>query len=230
MHKIKTDVLIIGAGAAGIRAALAASEAGIDVLMVAKGAVSESGSTFSPITKGWGIQALIGNERTKQNLEGFYNEIIRVGLGACEPGLIRILVEESGPRFEDLLSYGMRFKKDATGKYVRAKGCFSRTDRAFLTESYENIRQTFCRMLKSPNVTTIQGQALELIIADSSCWGSWIHTKTGNIIQINAKATILATGGGAGIFLDNLVGEVEKGDGYALAHKAGAKFRAPDLA
>ena len=61
-------------------------------------------------------------------------------------------------------------------------------------------------MLKASNINIVQGQALELIAADNSCWGGWIHTKSGNIIQINAKSTILASGGGAGIFLDNLVG------------------------
>ena len=111
IQKINTDVLIIGAGAAGIRAALAASEAGMEVVLVTKGAVTESGSTFSPVTKGWGIQALLGDERTDRNLNNFYDDIIRVGLGKCDPKLVRILVEESGPRFEGLLSYGVRFKK-----------------------------------------------------------------------------------------------------------------------
>jgi fumarate reductase (CoM/CoB) subunit A len=60
METITTDVLVIGAGAAGIRAALAASEAGVEVVMVAKGEVTRSGSTFSPISRGWGIQALVG--------------------------------------------------------------------------------------------------------------------------------------------------------------------------
>ncbi len=68
MKTFTTDVLVIGAGAAGIRAALAACEAGVDVAMVAKGKVARSGSTFSKISQGWGIQALIGVERTDKNL------------------------------------------------------------------------------------------------------------------------------------------------------------------
>ena len=152
MHKINTDVLIIGAGAAGIRAALAASEAGVDVLMVTKGAVTESGSTFSPISKGWGMQALIGNERSERTLEGFYNEIIRVGLGKCDPKLVRILVEESGPRFKDLLSYGIRFRRDTQGNFLRVKGCFSDIERAFVTEDFQNMKQTFRTMLKASNI------------------------------------------------------------------------------
>ena len=63
METITTDVLIIGAGAAGIRAALSASEAEVETLIISKGDVTYSGSTFSPVSRGWGIQALVGEER-----------------------------------------------------------------------------------------------------------------------------------------------------------------------
>ena len=74
METITTDVLIIGAGAAGIRAALAASTSGCNVLVLAKGGVGRSGSTFSNISKGWGIQALLGKEKTDKSLEEQTNE------------------------------------------------------------------------------------------------------------------------------------------------------------
>lgn len=68
METIYTDVLIIGAGAAGIRAA---AENGASVLVLAEHKVSRGGATFSPLAKGWGIQALVGEERTDQNLDKF---------------------------------------------------------------------------------------------------------------------------------------------------------------
>ena len=74
METITTDVLIIGAGAAGIRACLAASRAGVEVVLIAKGRLTEAGSSFSALSKGWGIQALVGEERTDENMEAFYNE------------------------------------------------------------------------------------------------------------------------------------------------------------
>jgi len=224
MKTIRTDVLIIGAGAAGIRAALAASEAGVEVVMVAKGEVTRSGSTFSPISRGWGIQALVGKERTEKNLEAFYDDIMRVGLGVCDPRLVRILVEESGPRLEDMLSYGIRFKKGPDGSYVRSRGCFSDVDRAFLTEEYENIQGSFLSIFRRSVAKIIQGRALSLITADGTCWGAWAVIKDDKTVKINAKATILATGGGAAIFRDHLVSDGEVGDGYTLAHEAGAEL------
>ena len=222
MEKIITDVLIIGAGAAGIRAALAASEEDVDVFLVAKGRITGSGSTFSPISKGWGIQALVGSERTDKNLKNFYDDIIRVSLGQCDPKLVRILVEESGDRFEDLIQYGIRFRKDAQGDYIRSKGCFSNEERAFLTEHLTNIQSSFLSMLQRTSVKVVSADVLDLITADGKCWGAWALTADGEVLAIHAKATILATGGGAGIFIDHLVSSGETGDGYALAHRAGA--------
>lgn len=224
MKTIRTDVLVIGAGAAGIRAALAASEVGVEVLLLAKSEVTRSGSTFSTLSNGWGIQALLGKERTGKNLEDFYDDIMRVGLGRCDPKLVRVLVEESGQRLEDLISYGMRFKKDSTGSYVRAKGCFSDCNRAFLTEDMGNVKKSFLSMLRRSGVKMITGYALDLITADESCWGAWVLTNANEMVRVNAKATVLATGGGAGIFSDHLVSNKDVGDGYALAHGVGAEL------
>lgn len=223
MDRIHTDVLIIGAGAAGIRAALAASEEGVRVTLVSGGPLAESGSTFSLMSQGWGIQALVGRERTHENLEAFYDDIMRAGLGQCNPALVQILVEESGPRFENLLSYGLRFRKNAHGDHLRVKGCFSDYQRAFLTEGLENIRQSLLSKLQSPTVKFMNGQVVSLLISDRTCWGAWVGTGKQGIIQVLARATILATGGGAGLFVDNLVTDDEAGEGYALAHRAGAK-------
>jgi succinate dehydrogenase/fumarate reductase flavoprotein subunit len=148
----KTDVLIIGACAAGIRASLAAAEEGADVLVVSIGPVTRSGSTFSSLSAAWGIQALLGDERTDQNLEEFFREIVEAGLGVCDERLARILVEESGPRVEELMAYGLRFKKDPNGRHLRVKGCFSEHERAFLTEDAENIRSSFQAMLRRESI------------------------------------------------------------------------------
>ena len=224
METITTDVLIIGAGAAGIRAALAASEAGVEVLVVTRGELAWSGSTFSTLSGGWGIQALVGDERTDENLEDFYNDIMRVGLGRCDPKLVRILVEESGPRLDDLISYGIRFRKNSQGDYIRSSGCFSEYKRAFLTEDFQNIKKSFVLIFRRSLVKTIRGYVVDLIIADNACWGAWAVNDAGELIKISARATVLATGGGAGIFKDHLVSDGEIGDGYVLAYRAGAQL------
>jgi succinate dehydrogenase/fumarate reductase flavoprotein subunit len=217
-----TDVLIIGAGAAGIRAAIAACERGVEVILVAAEDVAYGGSTFSEISKGWGMQALVGAERTTAKLENFYEEILRIGLDQSDPDLVRVLVEESGPRTEDLISYGLRFKKGSDGDYIRAKGCFGTTERAFLTRDMGNIRQTFLSILRRLPVRVVTGRATDLIVDDGICRGARLMLKTGEVGQINTAATILATGGGSGIFDHHLGNGGIAGDGCALAHLAGA--------
>ncbi len=222
METISTDVLVIGAGAAGIRAAAAARENGAEVILAAADDAANGGSSFSKISRGWGIQALVGKERTPDNLETFYNDIIRVGLDQSDPRLVGILVEESGAAVEDLMSYGLEFKKDADGNHIRTRGCFSEFERAFITKDFENIRQTFLSILRRFAVNVVTGYASDLISEGGTCRGAYLVLKSGEYLQIEAKATILATGGGSGIFYDNMGNGGGTGDGYALAHLAGA--------
>lgn len=224
MESISTDVLIIGAGAAGIRAAVAACEGDADVVLAAAHDVAYGGSTFSEIANGWGIQALIGAERTAENFEDFYDDIIRIGLGQSDPPMARILVEESGPRVEDLITHGLKFKKDPDGRHIRANGCFSKTARAFLTSDMNNIRRTFLSILRRLPVRVVTGTATDLILVEGTCLGARMMLKPGVFVQINAKSTILATGGGSGIFQEHMGNGGGTGDGYALAHLAGAKL------
>ena len=218
------DVLVIGVGAAGIRAALAASGEGVDVILASKTGLGRSGSTFSHISRGWGIQGLVGEERTNKNLEAFCDDIVRVGLGQCNLKLVRILVEESGERIKDLMSWGIRFKKDPHGRFIREKGCFSKCKRAFVTEDFDNLIKSCQSILQRSSVKSIACYATGLVMADANCWGALALFGTGKILQIRARATILATGGGAGIFQDHLVTNGQVGDGYALAKRAGAKL------
>lgn len=224
MDAIETDVLIIGGGAAGIRASIAASEQGINVLMIVNGELTECGSTFSSFSGGWGMQALTGPERTSQNLDDFYNEIINVGLGACDSELVRILVEESGERFDDLVTFGLKFKRDDNGVHLRVKGCFSEYERAYLTENSQNISQTFLSIIKRYSPEIIRGYVIDLMVSDNRCFGAIALTGKGDLVRICAKSTVLASGGGVAIFKNHFVSDNEIGAGYAIADRAGAKL------
>jgi len=224
MNKFDTDVLVIGSGAAGIRAAVAAGHFVKEVTLVTRGNVTEHGSTFSRVGPGWGIQALAAGERTGETLELFYEDIARVGLGKFDPRLAQIMVEESGQRLEDLISYGMRFQKEPDGRFRRTRGCFSSIKRAYLTADPGNIQETFLSILGQHGVRIVTGYATELMVTDGECVGAWIIDSSGEFLKMSAGATILATGGGAGVYRDHLVGEDQVGDGYALAYRAGARL------
>jgi len=222
---VRTDVLVVGSGAAGIRAALAAAQEGASVLLVSSTPSGEGGSSFRSVSGGWGMQALLGEERTDAALEAFYDDIIRAGLDMADPLLVRILVEESGSCLLDLIAMGLRFRRDAAGRFIQIPGCFSSERRAVIAESMENIRQTFMSALRRAPVETLPGEVLELLVSHGRCWGAWVLHETGTLFRIAAPATILATGGGAGIFPHRLVSGAQVGTGVSLALAAGAEVR-----
>ncbi len=221
---VETGVLVIGGGAAAVRAALSAGESGADVVILSSGHAGASGSSFVNINGGWGMQALVGDERTEDNLERFFIDIADAGLGMADEKLVRILVEESGEAFEELVKYGMRFRKDEAGNYLREKGCFSHEKRAFISFSRQNIRDTFATMLHASGASVIEGTALRLMVYEGKCYGCLALNKAGDPVLIKSRATVLATGGGAGLFRDNIVSDGLYGEGYALAREAGAEL------
>jgi succinate dehydrogenase/fumarate reductase flavoprotein subunit len=72
---------------------------------------------------------------------------------------------------------------------------------------------------------TVSGCVLDLIVVEGACWGAWVLSNDRDIIRINARSTILSTGGGGGVYKDHLVSDEDVGDGYALAHRAGAALK-----
>lgn len=88
----ETDVLVIGSGGAGIKAAIKAAEQGAQVLLVGKFTFGRTGATFYPGTPGWGMQAVIHEGDT---VDTFYEEILEAGAGMADPLLARILAEKS---------------------------------------------------------------------------------------------------------------------------------------
>jgi fumarate reductase (CoM/CoB) subunit A len=224
MNRMMTDVLVVGGGAAGIRAAVEAAARGVEVTLVSNNRVTSCGSTFSQVSRGWGIQALINDEQTPQQIDFFYNEIMTVGQWKCDPELVSILVEESGDRVHDLVDYGVRFKKNEDGNFLRAKGCFSESERALITSDFDNLRKAFLSILQQHRVRIVTGTVVDLIVEDGICCGGYVFDAHNEIFQIGAKATILTTGGGGAIYENHLCGGECTGDGYALALRAGAQL------
>jgi L-aspartate oxidase len=201
-----------------------AAARGALVTLVTDASVTTSGSTFSRLTPGWGIQALMKDEYTPQHAELFYNEIVSVGKGICDPTLARILVEASGRRVEDLIGYGIRFIKEDDGRYFRATGCFSTTQRALITANMGNVKQALLSKLQQHRVRIVTGMVIDLAMRDTTCEGAFVFSSGSKLFLIRAKATIMAAGGGGAIYEHHLCSPECTGDAYAVAHRAGAQL------
>ena len=219
-YRTATDVLIVGMGGAGVKAAITAAESGAKVLLVGKFPFGHTGATFYPGTPGWGMQAVIHEGDTE---EFFLEEILDAGAGAADPELAEILARGSTPAFRELESYGIRFQQYEDGRYKGVIPCFGKRLRGSSTLGIPTIRRILWQQLMTRGVTVRHGiSVLALVKKDGAVVGALALDEQSELFYIAAKAVIMATGGGCGIYTYSLATPDETGDGYAMALDAGA--------
>lgn len=106
MFEVKeTDILVIGGGGAGIRAAITAAELGKKVILLSKGPLSRSGIT--PMA-GEGVEGAVNEGDSSAH---HYQDTIKAGRGLADQNLVYALAQDAVDRIHDLEAYGARFKK-----------------------------------------------------------------------------------------------------------------------
>lgn len=96
MKYFHCDVLVIGGGETGIRAAVEARRQGADkVLLLTKGVFGAAGVMFSPLANGWDMQAGTGENDLEDSPEIHYQDILNAARGVCDPRLAKILTLEA---------------------------------------------------------------------------------------------------------------------------------------
>jgi fumarate reductase (CoM/CoB) subunit A len=224
METIRTEVLVIGGGGAATRAAVEARLGGREVLIVTKGTFGALGTRGAGATAGaispFGVLAtpgwkgsFTGGEKALTHMiaaepeEAFFN-IRQVGLGMADPKLARILIEDAVDTRTRLLEWGTSF-----GEYgVRSHGV--------------PIVEALIRQIKAHRVAIRERTAITgLLIQNGECVGAiGVDELKGDTVIIQAGATIMATGGDAGLFMLNLNPPCNTGDGYAMGYEAGAEL------
>jgi succinate dehydrogenase/fumarate reductase flavoprotein subunit len=221
-EELAAGVLVIGAGAAGLRAAIAAKDSGADVLVVTKGKLASSGATFDNINNEWGYQAAAAFRDKTDNPEKHFQEIVDMGLGMVNNELAWLVAQNAYDRLTDLEAYGIRFKREGD-KYAQIVGCFSNVPRVFVTEDMNNVRDAFRQVIERRGIRVLEDtQITRLLVADNRCYGAAGIRGERGFVKITAPATIMAAGGGASIFQYNLAPRGATGDGYVLGFEAGA--------
>ena len=221
-YRTSADVLVIGMGAAGIKASIRACEKGADVLMIGKCAFGRTGATFYPGTPGWGMQAVLHEGDTEEH---FLEEILDAGAGAADPELARILAYGATPAFREMEGYGLEFAKDENGKYRAVIPCFGKRVRGAGVYDMNVIRRIMWRQLMAHGVRVrSQVSAVALVKKDGVVCGVIVADEMNDLAFIAAKSVVLATGGACGIYEYSLATPDETGDGYALALDVGARL------
>jgi len=216
-----TDVLVIGGGGAGIKAAIKAGEAGAEVLLVTKCRFGYTGASFYPGMEGWGINAIT---HEGDSVDYFYDEIIEAGAGATDRKLARILVEQSTERFHEMENYGVEFGKDKNGRYNSVISCFGKRVRGACA-NLEKIKKALWEQMMKNGVRIRSGiNIISLVVDNGLCIGAVGFDEMDALMFINAKSTVIATGGGCDLFKYSLATPDQTGDGYIMAIEAGARL------
>ena len=224
-ERIESDVLVIGAGAAGIRAALAAADVGADVILACRGPFLRYGSTFGSTSSSWGIQAAWDSEMPGDTVEDHYRESLDAGLGEADPVLVEILASYAPERLRDLMKWGVRFSRQSDGGFVRVRGCFGNDARAFVLVSSDQYRKCMLEQIRRRSIRILDDfPAAGLDVSEGMCVGARGLSASGSPIRIRAGSTVLACGGGASIFRMTMAHPSLVGSAYALAYDAGVEL------
>lgn len=229
--EIKTDILIIGTGIAGLYSALRLSEFA-SVTVITKKDKAESNTNYAQ----GGIASVLD---PNDSFENHIKDTMIAGADLCNRKTVEILVKEGPQRILDLVSIGTNFTlKNGKLDLVREGGhSFNRIVHAKDLTGKEVERALIETVTARNNVQILEDTlAIDLItehnitnlrnspINSRHCFGAYaLDKKAGKVIKIVAGVTILATGGLGQVYLHTTNPVIATGDGFAMAYRAGAK-------
>lgn len=215
------DFLVIGAGVAGLRAAIELAQAG-EVLVVAKDTLRESSSEYAQ----GGIAAALGDD---DDVELHEQDTIAAGDGLCDRHAVRTLVEEAPAAIRQLIDWGAGFDREGARLSFTREGAHSRNRilHAQGDSTGKEIARTLYRKASSlPNVKFQSYAATtDLLVRDGAVTGAVVYDAASHrLLPVSARAVALATGGLGRVFQETTNPDVATGDGVAMAFRAGAEI------
>jgi len=214
------DFLVIGAGVAGLRAAIELAEAG-RVLVVAKESLRESSSEYAQ----GGIAVALSDD---DEVELHEQDTLYAGDGLCDRDAVRTLVEEGPAAIQQLIEWGAEFDREGNKLAFTREGAHSRNRilHAHGDSTGHEIARTLYRKAASlPHVTFRSFAATtDLIVEDGVTGATLFDATTQTEYAVRAHAVLLATGGLGRVFRNTTNPDVATGDGVAMAYRAGAEI------
>ena len=224
--RLDTDVLVVGSGAAGMSAALAAGGAGSRVILADRSLIGRSGAT---IMAQMTVAVALGEE-VPDHWEHHYADTLAAGRGLCDADLARTICEQGEAEIRQLDAWrvGWARKPDGSIRQAHAPG----HDRPrcvyvdFLSTGPALAKTLRGRVLREPGVTRIGDLCVvDLDRLDGEVVGAnGFSLADGRSVVVSAGAVVLATGGLTRLYRRNSASANMGGDGHALALRAGAEL------
>jgi succinate dehydrogenase / fumarate reductase, flavoprotein subunit len=216
------DVLVVGGGVAGLRAALAARQAGVKVAMLSKTHPLRSHSATSP----GGLNAALGAE---DSWETHLHDTAQAGGDLCDLTALTVMCREAPQEVLRLDHLGVPFNRDAEGRLERRRLNGSSTPRAVFASDFTGhvvLHTLYEQCLQAGIAAYDEWQATSLVIDGGVCHGVLaLELRTGKLAAFAAPAVILATGGAGRLYDPSTASLSCTGDGMSLAYRAGLPLK-----
>jgi len=215
----ETDFVVIGAGVAGLRAAIELADAG-RVFVLAKKEVTNSNTQYAQ----GGIAAALSDE---DEVSLHLQDTLVAGDGLCNPEAVKTLVEEGPERIEELIAWGTQFNLSGTKLVFGREGAHSRN--RILHAQGDSTGREILRALyaKAQTVKNISVREFEfstgLQTGDGRVTAVLLINEKGLPEELACSAVLLATGGMGQLYRNTTNPDVATGDGVAMAFRAGAE-------
>ena len=218
------DVLVIGGGVAGLRAAIAAADDGADVLLLAKDTINQSNTWYAQ----GGIAAVL---QPADSYESHVADTEKGGAGLCDHEAVEVVIKEGPQRVLELLEWGANFDKDpakALGLAFTLEGghSFARILHAYGDATGKELAQTLIRAVRGRESIRVSENTfvIDLITDENRCVGA-LALINDQVHLIWARQTILASGGAGQLYRESTNPKIATADGHAMAYRAGATLQ-----
>jgi L-aspartate oxidase len=215
----ETDFLVIGAGVAGLRAAVELAPAG-RVVVLAKREVTDSATQYAQ----GGIAAALGDE---DEIGLHLQDTLNAGDGLCDSDAVKVLVEEGPDRIEELIQWGTEFDRDGTKLAFGREGAHSRNRILHAhgdSTGREILRALYAKAKTLPSISVCEFEfSTDFLMENNRVCGINLIKETGEAGTISASAVLLATGGVGQLYRNTTNPRVATGDGVAMAFRAGTE-------
>jgi L-aspartate oxidase len=219
-ERIRTRFVVIGSGIAGLHTAWRAADYG-EVVVLTKRTLRDSATAYAQ----GGIAAALG---AGDSTELHRQDTLAAGAALCDAAAVEVLVAEGPARVRELADAGAVFDTDSSGRLALGKEAAHSRKRIVHAKGdqtgAEVARALIDRVTKHKSIRVLEtARALDLIVEGGRCCGVRANVG-GRAIEIIADATVLAAGGAGQLYRYTTNPLVATGDGYAIAHRAGAKL------
>jgi L-aspartate oxidase len=218
-----TDVLVIGGGIAGLRAALGFDDSH-RVLVVTKDEVKESKSHNAQ-------GGIAGVHDPQDQCDNHLADTLAAGKGLCDPAVVEMVVREAPDRINELIDWGTHFDFDqANGRVALGREgghSHARIAHALGDETGREIMRAMILKARSRRSVRIwqNCSTIDLLSHDGRCRGVLVWDKRRGFALVWARAVVLATGGAGQLFRETTNPPIATADGHAMAYRAGVELR-----